>query len=130
MRMRRTKKAGGAHWIARRVTSFARSQRDGAGANIHDNTIIKISDNPLSDCQNGIGILVGRAALSTAATATITVVANGLSAAHWASHGPVARGGSSSVVQNSLTDIVDRPASIATSQCTRILNTWVFCRAS
>ncbi|MFI5394004.1 MAG: right-handed parallel beta-helix repeat-containing protein [Candidatus Binatia bacterium] len=46
--------------------------RDGAIANIHDNTIANISDNPLSGCQNGQGIFVGRAAFSTTGTATIT----------------------------------------------------------
>jgi hypothetical protein len=46
--------------------------RDGANANIHDNRIIDIRDNPFSGCQNGIGILVGRAMFSTNGTANIT----------------------------------------------------------
>ena len=46
--------------------------RDGANANIHDNKILDIRDNPFSGCQNGIGIQVGRQALSTSGTATIT----------------------------------------------------------
>ena len=45
--------------------------RDGANANIHDNVIRDIRDNPISGCQNGVAILVGRAALSTAGAATI-----------------------------------------------------------
>jgi hypothetical protein len=45
--------------------------RDGAFANIHDNRVVDIRDNPLSGCQNGVGILVGRAALSTTGSATI-----------------------------------------------------------
>ncbi len=46
--------------------------RDGATADIHDNTISDIRDEPLSGCQNGIGIYVGRNAFSTTGTATIT----------------------------------------------------------
>lgn len=46
--------------------------RDGANADIHDNKILDIRDNPFSGCQNGIGIQVGRQALSTSGTATIT----------------------------------------------------------
>ena len=45
--------------------------RDSAFANIHDNNILDIRDAPLSGCQNGIGILVGRNSLSTTGTATI-----------------------------------------------------------
>ena len=47
--------------------------RGGAYANIHDNNIVDIRDNatPLSGCQNGIGILVGRQADATTGTATI-----------------------------------------------------------
>lgn len=46
--------------------------RDDAYANIHDNHILDIRDNPFSGCQNGVAIQVGRAALSTSGTADIT----------------------------------------------------------
>jgi hypothetical protein len=45
---------------------------DGANANIHDNRIQDIRDNPFSGCQNGVAIVVGRQAWSTTGTATIT----------------------------------------------------------
>ena len=45
--------------------------RNGAYANIHDNQILDIRDNPFSGCQNGIAIQVGRNAYSTTGTATI-----------------------------------------------------------
>lgn len=45
--------------------------RDDAYANIHDNRILDIRDNPFSGCQNGVGIQVGRASLSTSGTADI-----------------------------------------------------------
>ena len=45
--------------------------RDGAYANIHDNRILDIRDNPFSGCQNGIAIQVGRQLYSTTGTATI-----------------------------------------------------------
>ncbi len=45
--------------------------RDGAHARIHDNVIRDIRDNPISGCQNGVGIQVGRASLSTAGSAEI-----------------------------------------------------------
>ncbi len=44
----------------------------GAHASIEDNTIREIRDNPMSGCQNGVGILVGRASLGQVATANIT----------------------------------------------------------
>ena len=43
-----------------------------AYANIHDNRIIDIRDNPFSGCQNGVAIQVGRSLFSTSGTATIT----------------------------------------------------------
>ncbi len=46
--------------------------RDGARANIHDNNISDIRDNPFSGCQNGVGILVGRNYWSTSGSAVIT----------------------------------------------------------
>ncbi len=46
--------------------------RDGANANIHDNAISDIRDEPLSGCQNGQGVWVGRNLFSTTGTATIT----------------------------------------------------------
>lgn len=46
--------------------------RDGATLNIHDNTISNIRDEPISGCQNGQGIWVGRAFAGTTGTATIT----------------------------------------------------------
>lgn len=46
--------------------------RDGAHANIHDNKILDIRDNPFSGCQNGLGIIVGRQSWSTTGTADIT----------------------------------------------------------
>jgi parallel beta-helix repeat protein len=46
--------------------------RDGADATIHDNTFTAIRNDPLDGCQKGTGIRVGRAALSTSGTATIT----------------------------------------------------------
>ena len=46
--------------------------RDGAHANIHDNKILDIRDEPFSGCQNGVGIVVGRSAWSTTGTAEIT----------------------------------------------------------
>ena len=45
--------------------------RDDAHAYIHDNKIVDIRDNPFSGCQNGVGIQVGRSALSTNGTADI-----------------------------------------------------------
>jgi len=45
--------------------------RGGAHADIHDNKVSNIRDNPISGCQNGVGILVGRASLATTGTATI-----------------------------------------------------------
>ncbi len=45
--------------------------RDGAYANIHDNRILDIRDNPFSGCQNGIAVQVGRMAYGTTGTATI-----------------------------------------------------------
>lgn len=45
--------------------------RDGAYANIHDTTISHIRDQPLSGCQNGIGILVGKKVFNTTGLATI-----------------------------------------------------------
>jgi parallel beta-helix repeat protein len=46
--------------------------RGGANANIHDNVITGLRGDPLDGCQKGIGIRVGRAASTTAGTATIT----------------------------------------------------------
>ncbi len=46
--------------------------RDGANANIHDNQVIDIRDNPFSGCQNGVAIQIGRNAWNTYGTATIT----------------------------------------------------------
>ncbi|MBK8633761.1 MAG: right-handed parallel beta-helix repeat-containing protein [Saprospiraceae bacterium] len=46
--------------------------RDAANANIHNNKIIDVRDQPFSGCQNGIAIQVGRQAWSTTGTATIT----------------------------------------------------------
>jgi parallel beta-helix repeat protein len=46
--------------------------RDGAYANIHDNSILDIRDQPASGGQYGNGIQVGRMAWSTTGTATIT----------------------------------------------------------
>ncbi len=45
---------------------------DSADANIHDNNIVDIRDDPAGGCQNGQGIYVGRKFLSTTGTATIT----------------------------------------------------------
>jgi hypothetical protein len=45
--------------------------RDGAYANIHDNRVLDVRDNPFSGCQNGNAILVGRLALGTSGTADI-----------------------------------------------------------
>ena len=47
---------------------------DGANANIHDNAIADIRDQPLSGCQNGVGIVVG----STTNGAAATIVNNTL----------------------------------------------------
>jgi nitrous oxidase accessory protein NosD len=52
--------------------SFGVFVRDGAAADIHDNQVLDIRDQPFSDCQNGVAIQVGRAALDTSGTATIT----------------------------------------------------------
>jgi len=41
--------------------------RGGAYANIHDNKILDIRDDPFSGCQNGIGIIVGRLFLAPVA---------------------------------------------------------------
>ncbi len=46
--------------------------RDGAYANIHDNSILDIRDQPVGGAQHGNGIQVGRQAFSTTGTATIT----------------------------------------------------------
>ncbi|MDZ7268990.1 MAG: right-handed parallel beta-helix repeat-containing protein [candidate division KSB1 bacterium] len=45
--------------------------RGNAHADIHHNKVLDIRDNPISGCQNGIGILVGRASFATSGTATI-----------------------------------------------------------
>lgn len=45
--------------------------RDGAYANIHDNQIIDIRDNPFSGCQNGNAIQIGRQYWNTTGSATI-----------------------------------------------------------
>ncbi len=45
--------------------------RNGASADIHDNVISNIRDNPFGGCQNGIAIGVGRTAYGTTGTATI-----------------------------------------------------------
>ena len=45
--------------------------RDGANANIHDNTVQDVRDSTFSGCQNGIAILVGRNSWTTTGTATI-----------------------------------------------------------
>ncbi|NWF67581.1 MAG: cadherin-like domain-containing protein, partial [Chloroflexi bacterium] len=45
--------------------------RGGAFAEIHDNRILDIRDNPISGCQNGVGIQVGRVADSTNGSANI-----------------------------------------------------------
>ena len=45
---------------------------DSANANIHDNSILDVRDQPFSGCQNGVGIQVGRNLYTTAGTATIT----------------------------------------------------------
>jgi uncharacterized protein (TIGR02145 family) len=45
--------------------------KDGAYANIHNNQISRIRDNPFSGCQNGVAIQVGRNAWNTSGTATI-----------------------------------------------------------
>lgn len=45
--------------------------RDGAYANIHDNQIIDIRDNPFSGCQNGNAIQIGRLYWNTTGSATI-----------------------------------------------------------
>lgn len=46
--------------------------RDDAHANIHDNKILDIRDEPFSGCQNGVAIMVGRTSWSTSGTADIT----------------------------------------------------------
>jgi hypothetical protein len=46
--------------------------RGGAHADIHDNKILDVRDEPISGCQNGVGIQVGRKLYSTTGTATIT----------------------------------------------------------
>jgi nitrous oxidase accessory protein NosD len=43
----------------------------GAHADIHDSVITDIRDNPATGCQNGIGILVGRASIGETGTANI-----------------------------------------------------------
>ena len=45
--------------------------RNGAYANIHDNKISDVRDNPFGSCQNGVAIQIGRMAWSTTGTATI-----------------------------------------------------------
>ena len=46
--------------------------RDGAHANIHDNKILEVRDNPVGGCQNGNAIQVGRQFWATTGTADIT----------------------------------------------------------
>jgi len=46
--------------------------RDDAYANIHDNKIVDVRDDPFSGCQNGVAIQIGRASLSTSGTADIS----------------------------------------------------------
>ncbi len=45
--------------------------RGSAFANIHDNKVLDIRDHPISGCQNGIGILVGRVSFAASGTAII-----------------------------------------------------------
>ncbi|MBI5946939.1 MAG: right-handed parallel beta-helix repeat-containing protein [Chloroflexi bacterium] len=75
--------------------------RDGADADIHDNTITDIRDQPFSGCQNGVGIQVGRNFLGTAGTATITDnVITGFQKNGITVDGP---GSSASIVGNTIT---------------------------
>ena len=46
--------------------------RDGANADIHDNTVQDVRDSTFSGCQNGVAILVGRQSWTTSGTATLT----------------------------------------------------------
>lgn len=46
--------------------------RDGANANIHDNRVLDVRDQPFSGCQNGVAIQVGRQTLGTTGSAAIT----------------------------------------------------------
>ncbi len=46
--------------------------RSDASANIHDNRMVDVRDDPFSGCQNGVGIFVGRNAWTTTGHATIS----------------------------------------------------------
>jgi len=46
--------------------------RDDAYANIHNNKVLNVRDNPFSGCQNGVAIQVGRASLNSNGSADIT----------------------------------------------------------
>ncbi len=46
--------------------------RGDASANIHDNRIVDVRDDPFSGCQNGVGIFVGRQLWTTKGHATIS----------------------------------------------------------
>ena len=71
--------------------------RDDAYANIHDNRILDIRDNPFSGCQNGVGIQVGRASLSTSGTADIT---NNVISGYQKNGVTVSNVGSSATIEN------------------------------
>lgn len=73
--------------------------RDDAYANIHDNEILDIRDNPFSGCQNGVAILVGRAAFSTSGSADIS---NNVIAGYQKNGVTVSNVGSSATVANNV----------------------------
>lgn len=73
--------------------------RDDAYANIHDNEILDIRDNPFSGCQNGVAILVGRAAFSTSGSADIS---NNVIAGYQKNGVTVSNVGSSATVTNNV----------------------------
>jgi len=82
--------------------------RDGANASIHDNTIADIRDQPLSGCQNGLGIRVGRMSLGTTGTATIT---NNVIVAYQKGGIVIDNAGSSATIRGNTVPVWERPRS-------------------
>lgn len=73
--------------------------RDDAYANIHNNKILNIRDNPFSGCQNGVAILVGRASLGTNGSADIK---DNLITGYQKNGITVSNSGSSAIVTNNV----------------------------
>ena len=81
-----------------------------ASANIHDNVITDIRDNPLSGCQNGVGIRAGSATLSQVGH----LIATSNTITNYQKNGiVVSNNGSSGVIQNNIVNGPGLPNNIA-----------------